>query len=433
MKRFFTDLHIHSKFSRATSPRLTIPYMAGWGALKGIDVMGTGDVTHPAWRALLRDELVFDEASALYRLRDALAWSDLMPDYHAIRTEAGKALPVPPLFMLQGEISSIYKKDGKVRKVHNIVYLPDLDSADRFGNRLAMLGNVTSDGRPILGLDSRDLLEILLEIDERAVLIPAHIWTPWFSIFGSKSGFDTPEACFEDLTEHVFAFETGLSSNPAMNRLWSHIDNYALISNSDAHSAENLGREATSFFGTPSYDGIFTALRHAAGRLSAPLDSCHFDGTVEFFPEEGKYYLDGHRACSFVCDPDVSRKQANRCHVCGKALTLGVLHRVMALADREEALYARKASCYSVIPLAEILSECLGVGVKSRKVYTAYMRMLGHFGSELTILLDIPTSALCCFDERIGEAIARMRAGHVTTQAGYDGEYGRVYVFAKEK
>jgi len=414
---FIADLHIHSRFSRATSKQLTVPLLAAWAGVKGIAVLGTGDVTHPAWRTELRDLLTLDEASGLYRLKDPSQAAHVLPQF---ASPAGR--PDPPLFMLQAEISSIYKRGGQVRKVHNLVYLPDFDAAERICKRLEPIGNLTSDGRPILGLDSRHLLEMVLETDSRAALIPAHIWTPWFSLFGSKSGFDRIEECFGDLTSEIFALETGLSSDPAMNRLWSALDRFCMVSNSDAHSGENLGRECTRFIGTPSYDGIFHALRRRPA-------ACEYAGTLEFYPEEGKYYLDGHRACKMALEPHESLRLQNICPVCGKPLTVGVLHRVLALADRTEPARLDEPDFASLIPLTEILGELLGVGAASRKVAERYAALLQRFGPELHILCATPVAELRRHWDLLGEAVERMRTGKVIRQGGYDGEYGVVRVF----
>ena len=414
--RFIADLHIHSRFSRATSRQLNPHTLAAWGMVKGLHVLGTGDFTHPGWRAELRDLLERDETSGLYRLKDHAAPSLALPELARVDSP-------PPLFLLQAEISSIYKRHGKVRKVHNLVYMPDLDSAERLSRTLEGVGNLASDGRPILGLDSRDLLEMVLETDPRGVLIPAHIWTPWFAIFGSKSGFDSMEECFGDLTPHVFALETGLSSDPDMIRLWSHLDRYTLISNSDAHSGANLGREANLFTGSPSYDGIFDALRRKEGA------ACAYAGTVEFFPEEGKYHLDGHRACNVVLEPEESRHLHNICPVCGKPLTIGVLHRVTELADRASPAMEGEAPFLSLIPLPELLGELLGTGAQSRKVAERYTKLVETLGPEMHILHSVPEDELRRHWEGLGEGIARMRRGEVIRQGGYDGEYGTVRVF----
>ncbi len=425
MKTFLAALQMQSRFSRATSKRLTVPHLAAWSLLKGISVTATGDFTHPQWREELKEALVRDEASELYRLRQP-------PDF---ALEAPGFAPPPsdadargPLFLLEAEISSIYKKDGAVRKVHNLVYMPDFDSADRLCRKLEQIGNLASDGRPILGLDSRRLLEMVLETDERGVLIPAHIWTPWFSLFGSRSGFDSLEACFGDLSSHIFAMETGLSSDPDMNRLWSGLDRIVMVSNSDAHSGENLGREATIFSGAPSYDGLFGALRRAAtGEMSS--GECAYGGTLEFFPEEGKYHLDGHRACHVVLDPEETRRLHNRCPVCGKELTVGVLHRVTALADRKTPQPPAGTGFSSIIPLPEIIGEILGVGSKSVRTQARLADVVRKLGPELDILTRVPEADVRREWEELGEAICRMRQGRVFRQAGFDGEYGVVRVF----
>lgn len=441
MNDFRADLHIHSRFSRATSTRLSIPHLAAWAMIKGLAVVGTGDFTHPAWREELERDLVPDEASGLYRPRKPPTDADVAAEIPGFGRPGGAA--EGPLFLLQTEISSIYKRGGVVRKVHNLVFMPDLDSVDALNRKLAAVGNLASDGRPILGLDSERLLEMVLETNERGVLIPAHVWTPWFALFGSKSGFDDLQDCFGALSSHIFALETGLSSDPDMNRLWSRLDRYVLISNSDAHSGENLGREANLFCGSPSYDGIFNALRRAAGIPRGQADeagkpagneaggeNCVYRGTLEFFPEEGKYHLDGHRACNVSLDPKESKRLGDICPVCGKPLTVGVLHRVLDLADRDEPAYAPgEARFASLIPLPELLGELLNVGAKSRKVRLRQAELTARFGSELDILHTVPEADLRAHWGALGEAVARMRAGRVFRQAGYDGEYGVVRVF----
>lgn len=426
---FIADLHIHSRFSRATSTALTVPHLAAWAACKGIDVLGTGDFTHPQWRAELREQLVPDEESGLYRLRGAPEALEALGGATPARPAATEHAD-GPRFCLQTEISSIYKRGGKVRKVHNLVFVPTLDDADRLSERLALIGNLHSDGRPILGLDSHDLLEILLECVPGGVLIPAHVWTPWFALFGSKSGFDRTRDCFGDLTEHIFALETGLSSDPAMNRLLSQLDGYALISNSDAHSGANLGREANLFEGRPSYAGMFAALRATARREPQDDLDCRFLGTMEFYPEEGKYHLDGHRACGVVLEPAEARELGDICPVCGRPLTIGVLHRVLELADRETPpALPLEPAVHPLVPLAEVLGEILGVGAASRKVRERYGRALRELGPELDILCRLPEAEVRAWWEPLGEAVARMRGGAVLRQGGFDGQYGSVRLF----
>jgi len=411
---FVADLHVHSKYSRATSRDLDLEHLARWAQLKGITVVGTGDFTHPAWFAELKEKLVPAE-DGLFRLRDDLA--------AAVEREVPAACRRPVRFMLQVEISNIYKKDGRVRKVHNLCYVPDFDAAERFREALARIGNLESDGRPILGLDSRDLLEITLHSDPRAFLIPAHIWTPWFSALGAQSGFDSIEECFGDLADHIFAVETGLSSDPPMNWRLSALDRYALVSNSDAHSPAKLGREAVVFDGELSYDGVAGALRSR--------DPARFLGTIEFFPEEGKYHFDGHRACGVRLSPQEAREYGGRCPACGKPLTRGVLSRVEELADRPDGARPATAAPYrSLVPMEEVLGAVLGVGAKSRAVEREYTRLLGRFGPELDLLCDAPLEDL----DRVGgpvlaEAIRRVRAGELHIAAGYDGEYGVIRIF----
>jgi len=305
--KFIGDLHVHSKFSRATSKNLDFENLYIFSQLKGITVLGTGDCTHPGWFSEISTKLVPAEPG-LFRLKKDIE--------RICDQQVPGACRGPVRFMLQSEISNIYKKDGKTRKNHNLVFFPDLDAAARFNQKLDRIGNIKSDGRPILGLDARNLLEILLEVDDRAFFVPAHIWTPWFSLLGSKSGFDTVEACFEDLSDHIFAVETGLSSDPEMNWRVSQLDRMTLISNSDAHSPAKLGREANIFNTDLDYLSIKDAI--AAG------DGETFTGTIEFYPEQGKYHFDGHRKCRIRLDPGQTRKIEGICPVCKKPLTLGV-------------------------------------------------------------------------------------------------------------
>ena len=410
---YAADLHTHSPYSRATSPEGTPGGLAGWARIKGIRIVGTGDFTHPGWFARLREELAPAEPG-LFRLKDEAAIVSPLPGV--------AAAPTPVRFLLSAEISSIYKRDGAVRKVHNLIYVPDFASAERISATLAGIGNIESDGRPILGLDSRDLLEIVLERAPEGFLVPAHIWTPWFSLFGSKSGFDAIQACFGDLTPHIFALETGLSSDPDMNRRISGLDRFALISNSDCHSPSKLGREVNLF----STELDFFALREAlrANRRDT------FRGTVEFFPEEGKYHADGHRACHVCLDPLETRRLGTICPVCGKPLTVGVLYRVMEFADREQPLYGSDSpGFFSLIPLPEVLGEILGTRPASKKVMEQYIRTIARFGSELDLLLHAPLEGIRGAAPILGEAVERMRSGRVIRTPGCDGEYGVIRLF----
>ncbi|MFQ5754427.1 MAG: endonuclease Q family protein, partial [bacterium] len=315
--KFVADIHIHSHFSRATSKQLNFEYLTKWAQLKGVQVVGTGDIAHPGWLEEMKKKLAPAE-QGLFRLKEEYA--------NSIRNEVFKACQAPVRFMLAGEISNIYKKKDKVRKIHNVVFLPSLEAVEKLQATLDKIGNIRSDGRPILGLDSRDLLEIVLETDSQAYLIPAHIWTPWFSLLGSMSGFDSVAQCFDDLTPHIFALETGLSSDPPMNWRLSALDDYTLVSNSDAHSPQKLAREANLFNTELSYPSIFEALKTG--------DPDAFWGTLEFFPQEGKYHFDGHRKCGIRWDPDTTIENNRICPECGRPVTVGVMHRVEVLADR---------------------------------------------------------------------------------------------------
>lgn len=404
------DLHIHSKYSRATSRDCVPELLELWARRKGIQVVGTGDFTHPAWREELREKLRPAE-DGLYCLKEEYALPDA-PD-GAAHT---------PRFLVTGEISSIYKKEGKVRKVHNLILLPSLEDAETLAHRLEEIGNLHSDGRPILGLDSRDLLEITMELCPRAVFIPAHIWTPHFSMFGAFSGFDTVEECFGDMTPYIHAVETGLSSDPPMNWRLSALDRFTLVSNSDAHSPQKLGREA-NLFDTPF---SYTEMARA---LESPYSE-RFSGTIEFFPEEGKYHLDGHRNCQICLKPSETLQTGGRCPVCGRKLTVGVLHRVEALADREEGFRPAQARPFeSVIPLPEVIAASIGFTPASAKVQARYEALLHSLGPEFHILREAPLEDIAhAAGPSVAEGIRRMRANEVTLSPGYDGEYGKIHL-----
>ena len=422
--KYIADLHIHSHFSRATSKSSNLFGLAAWAAVKGIHLVGTGDFTHPGWFAHLHAHLVPAEPG-LYKLKPASGqdYQSLLPQEIPLGTS-----PENVRFILSAEISSIYKRGGQVRKVHNLLYVPDFAAAQQVNATLATIGNITADGRPILGLDSRDLLEILLEKAPEGFLVPAHIWTPWFSLFGSKSGFDTIEDCFGDLSEHVFALETGLSSDPAMNRMISALDRFSLISNSDCHSPAKLGREANIF----TTDLSFFALREA---LRCPLDTEGkqvFAATVEFYPEEGKYHCDGHRKCGVCLEPADTQAKKGVCPVCGKPLTIGVLYRVMELADRDTPVLPKgHPAVHSLIPLQEIASELLDVGAASKKALAGYGRLIRDFGSEFELLLETPAEDIRARGYTLlAEAIERVRSNKVIRTPGYDGEFGVIRVFS---
>jgi len=402
--RFIADFHIHSHYSIATSSSLIPENLELWARRKGIQLIGTGDIFHPGWYEDLKAKLIPAEDS-LFRLKDE----------HRIKKDQLLPSEVKPVrFILSGEISSIYKKKGRVRKVHNLILSSSFDTVKKIQGRLETLGNIRSDGRPILGITSRDLLEICLEAGSDTVLIPAHIWTPWFSVLGAKSGYDTIEECFDDLTGQIFAVETGLSSDPPMNWLCSFLDRYTLISNSDAHSPERLGREANLFDADLSYSSIVAAMKG---------DSSHrFLGTIEFFPQEGKYHLDGHRKCGIRWTPQETEKYSGICPVCSKKVTVGVLNRVMQLADRVDLdLRASKHLFYSLTPLKNLISEIKGVGANSKEVNEQYEHLLRKGGAEFSILLDLSYDQIKEIgDEILLESIRRLRNREVYIEEGYD-------------
>ena len=403
------DLHIHSRFSMATSKEGTPENLDFWARKKGISLIGTGDFTHPVWREELKERLV-SEGNGLYRLRDAY-----------VKEESRKFPGEGTRFVVSGEISSIYKKNGKTRKVHNVILLPSLEAADAMAQRLEKIGNIHSDGRPILGLDSHDLLEMMLDVCPEGILIPAHIWTPHFSVLGAKSGFDSVEECFEELAPYIHALETGLSSDPAMNWRISKLDRYQLVSNSDAHSPSKLGREANLLDIDCSYEGLYRAIQTGEG----------LEGTVEFFPEEGKYHFDGHRKCGVSLSPVEAERLGGICPVCGKKLTMGVDHRVEQLADRAEGFVKKDGKKYeSLVPLPEVISACMGYSTASKKVQGCFEQMIQTLGTEFDILRNVPSEDIkSCAGERIAEGIENVRNGKVKRIPGYDGEYGKIRLF----
>ena len=409
--KIIADLHIHSRFSMATSKEGTPENLDFWARKKGISLIGTGDFTHPVWREELKERLV-SEGNGLYRLRDAY-----------VKEESRKFPGEGTRFVVSGEISSIYKKNGKTRKVHNVILLPSLEAADAMAQRLEKIGNIHSDGRPILGLDSHDLLEMMLDVCPEGILIPAHIWTPHFSVLGAKSGFDSVEECFEELAPYIHALETGLSSDPAMNWRISKLDRYQLVSNSDAHSPSKLGREANLLDIDCSYEGLYRAIQTGEG----------LEGTVEFFPEEGKYHFDGHRKCGVSLSPVEAERLGGICPVCGKKLTMGVDHRVEQLADRAEGFVKKDGKKYeSLVPLPEVISACMGYSTASKKVQGCFEQMIQTLGTEFDILRNVPSEDIkSCAGERIAEGIENVRTGNVKRIPGYDGEYGKIELFCE--
>ena len=408
---YIGDLHIHSRFSRATSRDGDPEHLEFMARKKGIHILGTGDFTHPTWRAELMEKLEPAE-DGLYVLKEE----------YRIHQEG-----VPeekPRFLVTGEISSIYKKNERVRKVHSLLLLPGLEEAEAFSRRLELIGNIHSDGRPILGLDCRDLLEIMLETCPEAVYVPAHIWTPHFSLFGAFSGFDSIEECFGDLTPYIHALETGLSSDPPMNWRVSALDSYFLVSNSDAHSPAKLGREATLFQTELSYAGIAKAINTGEGLA----------GTLEFFPEEGKYHFDGHRKCGLCISPQETAEFGGRCPVCGKKITIGVLNRVEQLADRPEDYVRPDAKPFeSLVPLPEVIAASTGASAAGKKVQETCDRLVGALGPEFFILRQAPIEDIRhAAGPLVAEGISRLREGRVKRTPGYDGEYGKIGLLSEE-
>ncbi|MGB9782178.1 MAG: UvrD-helicase domain-containing protein [Moorellaceae bacterium] len=420
--QFVADFHIHSHYSRATSQEANPEDLYRWAIYKGVSVVGTGDFTHPAWREELKAKLEPAEVG-LYRLKEEYGRpveEELKPFSWLDPAEEPQVR-----FIVSGEISTIYKKHGRVRKIHHVILLPSLEAAENLSRRLESIGNLASDGRPILGLDSRVLLEITLEVCPEALFIPAHIWTPHFSLLGANSGFDDIEECFEDLTGYIYAVETGLSSDPPMNWRLSKLDRFLLVSHSDAHSPRNLAREANLLATELSYPAIYRALKEP---------DTGFVGTLEFFPEEGKYHYDGHRACQVRWKPSETRRAGGICPVCGRKVTVGVLHRVEELADREEGVRPPVARHFeSLVPLPEVIASALGVGVASKQVWQSYFSIIRQLGPELVVLREAPLEAISRVGGRlVAEAIRRMRAGEVEVLPGFDGEYGKIMVIRPE-
>ena len=406
------DLHIHSHFSMATSKECNPENLYRWAGLKGVSLVGSGDFTHPGWRKELRDNLIPAEPG-FYRLKDNKAPE--IPGRPEVR------------FVITGELSTIYKKNGRVRKVHHLVILPSLEAADHISDQLEEIGmNIRADGRPILGMDSHRLLELILNACPEVIFIPAHIWTPHFSVFGSNSGFDDILECYEDLTQYIFALETGLSSDPAMNWRWSALDRFTLVSNSDAHNPTNLAREANLFNGEFSYQGLKNALQRK--------DGAGFTGTLEFFPEEGKYHYDGHRNCEVCLTPEETILKAGICPVCGRKVTVGVLHRVIELADRPFGFKPEGSSSYeSLVPLREIIGSAIHSGITSQKVERLYFDLLRSFGPELMVLRETNLADIAKVSGvLVAEGIRRLRAGEVSVQPGFDGAYGIISVLRED-
>ncbi len=404
------DLHIHSKYARATSKYFELAEIAKWSAIKGVDIVACGDFTHPAWFKELKNNLIEVADSGLYSLKN---------DVSKVK------------FILATEIACIYRQNDQTRRVHLCILMPSLAAVEKFNQALTDRGaKLASDGRPILGMSAKQVLEIMLEVDEKAMMIPAHIWTPWFAVFGSKSGFDSLTECFEDLTEHIKVVETGLSSDPAMNWQLSQLNNITLVSNSDAHSGPNIGREANVLdLAEITYDEIVSILKNK--------DKKKFLYTIEFFPENGMYHFDGHRACGFSCAPAETQKLKNICPKCHKLLTIGVASRVESLADIkiENINLSQHIPYKSIMPLPDLIADYFGTTSTSKKVQNVFFDIIQKAGNEFRVLLDLSLDELAqVMPENLAQGIIKMRENKVTLIPGFDGQYGKVEIFsAKEK
>lgn len=402
--KFIADFHLHSKYSRATSKDMNLASLDKWAGIKGIKVLGTGDFTHPEWFKSLKENLMPTE-----------------PGLYKLKKDSGTR------FVLTSEISCIYKKKDKVRKIHILIFAPSLGAVGKINARLNVIGNIKSDGRPILGIDAKELAKIVLDVSPECFIVPAHCMTPWFSIFGSKSGFDSIEECFEEYSKYIYAVETGLSADPEMLWRMPNLDKITLISNSDAHSPRKLGREANVFDTDLSYEAIIKAIKEKNPKK--------FLYTIEFFPEEGKYHYDGHRACDISLSPQESKKYNNICPTCGKPLVIGVMNRVESLADRKQGFNPNGAIPFkSLVPLEEIIAESMGVGVASKRVGAEYQNIIKKLGAELNVLLESARNELAeATSPEIIEGIIRVREGRVSIMPGYDGVYGKVSIFSQNE
>lgn len=412
---YVADFHTHSRYSLATSCECTLEGLHYWAQLKGVTLVGTGDATHPAWREELRAKLE-PAGPGLYRLRAEFA--------EPVNRRVPACCRAPVQFVITAEVSSVFRRGERTRKVHSLLLFPSLEASQAFAEALTPHAKLAGNGRPTTRLDPRQLLELALAASPQSILIPAHIWTPWFSLFGAKSGFDSLADCFGDLAGEVFAVETGLSSDPPMNWRWSALDRLTLVSNSDLHSPKGMARNANRFFGEPDYYRLRAGLRSQ--------DPAVCGGTIDMFPEEGKYHADGHRKCGVVLTPEEAASGGGQCPVCGKPLTLGVLHRIADLADRPAGFHPPGAPPHVyIIPLAELLAEIHGVAPASKKVSGDYQAILNALGPELRVLLETETGAVAAAGwPRLGEALRRVRAGEVIRKPGFDGQYGEIRVFA---
>lgn len=422
--RYITDFHIHSKYARACSKRLELETIAAWSQIKGIQVVSTGDFTHPAWFTSIQEKVEESMHKGLYQLKEK--YQNISEEY---KKSLGSTREFQKLFFILGtEVSCIYSKGGAVRRIHALVFAPSIEIAKKINEALSKIGNLASDGRPILGLDVKKLCKIVFDISPDCMVIPAHVWTPWFALFGSKSGFNALEECFEELTPHIFACETGLSSDPFMNWKLSQLNTITLVSNSDAHSPEHLGREANVFEGDDiSYALIMDVLK--AGKKG--VEKLKLDYTIEFYPEEGMYHVDGHRTCNYSCTPKETQRLKGVCPVCKRNLTVGVLNRIGELQDQDPKKVAPTQIGYkNIIPLSEIIAQYFDVKNKnSKKVQKIYFELINRFGNEFEILLDVPPETISQNSiSEIGRGIHFMRKGEIEITPGFDGVYGTIRV-----
>ncbi len=409
--RFIADFHVHSKYSRATSKDMDVESMAKWASLKGVRLLGTGDFTHPFYFAGLKQKLK-PLGNGLFTLKKEYWQNASQGDVY---------------FMLTTEVSNMFQQGGGSRRIHTMIFAPDFKVVEKINNELSELGKLSSDGRPIFGFSAKELVEIITDVSNECLLVPAHAWTPWFSVFGANSGFDSIEECFEEQSKHIFCIETGLSSDPQMNWRLSSLDKICLVSDSDAHSPNRIGREANVFDCEMDYKEIIKAIK--------TKDKEKFVSTIEFFPEEGKYHFDGHRNCGILFSPTESRKNKNICPVCGRKLTVGVMHRVESLADRPEGFVPEDAiPCKHLVPLMEIIAEALNQGVDTKGVENEYLRLVSIYGSEFRILLDLPLGELeKSTPPKILEGIKRVREENLDITPGFDGVYGKIQIFAEKE
>jgi uncharacterized protein (TIGR00375 family) len=420
--QFIADFHLHSKYSRATSKDMNLENLAQWAKIKGIKVLGTSDFTHPEWFKEIKEKLEPAE-TGLYKLKSEIRNSKFETNskFKILNSKNDTR------FILTAEISCIYSKAGKIRKIHLIIFAPSFEVVEKINAHLGWIGNLKSDGRPILGLDAKELAKIVLGISDDCLIVPAHAWTPWFSVFGSKSGFNSIEECFEDYSKYIYAIETGLSSNPEMNWRLSKLDNIALISNSDAHSPAKIGREANVFDTELSYPAVISAIKSK--------DPKRFLYTIEFFPEEGKYHYDGHRLCGISLSPQESKKYNNICPSCGRPLTIGVLNRVEELANRPEKFKPENAIPYkSLVPLTEIIADAFGILPGAKQVEEEYKKLIKKFDNEFNILINISHSELKIATlSEIAEGIIRVKEGKLYIKPGYDGIFGKIKIFTEKE